>query len=474
MTVDYGPGLASVEQEIQQEALPVSGAVPGWLRGTLVRNGPGKFEVGPRQMRHWFDGLALLHKFSFADGRVDYASKFVHSPAYRHAEQRGTIGYAEFATDPCRSIFKRVTTFFSPEFGHNTCVSIARLADRFVALTESPMPIEFDPHTLKTLGLMHFDDKLPGIQTTPHPHLDTTDGSAINHAVSFGKTSRYNIFRIDPQRPQRSLIASLPTQEPAYIHSFSLSEQHIIVAEYPLVVNTLKLLLSGKSFAENLEWKPQRPTQFHVFRRRDGQHLATYRSAPFFCFHHVNAFEQDGAILVDLLAYPDATVIDKLYLDVLRHPQGDVTPVPGAQLRRYRLTPGQPRADYEVLSDECIELPTINYERSNGKPYRYTYATGLSPERPIDFLNQLVKVDVVSKTAQVWFEPGCYPGEPIFVAAPDAQAEDDGVVLSVVLDGRQGSSFLLILDGSSFQEVARATVEHVIPLGFHGLFFGDV
>jgi carotenoid cleavage dioxygenase-like enzyme len=473
MIDDYRPGLTSVEQEVQRDDLPVQGAIPAWLRGTLVRNGPGKFEVGARRMRHWFDGLALLHKFSFADGRVDYASKFVSSPAYSHARQHGKIGYAEFATDPCRSIFKRVTTLFAPEFGSNTCVSVAKLADRFVALTESPLPIEFDLRTLETVGVMPFDDDLTMQQTTPHPHLDTSDGAAINHAVSFGKTSRYNVYRIDPERPQRRLIASLPVSEPAYIHSFGLTERHIVIAEYPLVVNTLKLLLSGKAFAENLQWKPQRPAQFHVFRRNDGQHVGSYASAPFFCFHHVNAFEQDGALLVDLLAYPDATVIDKLYLDRLRNPQADTPPTPGAELRRYRLTPGQTSADYETLSDQRMELPTINYARSNGKPYRYMYANGLSAERPIDFLNQLVKVDVTDRTAQVWFEPGCYPGEPIFVAAPDAQAEDDGVVLSVVLDGRQGGSFLLVLDARSFTEIARATVEHAIPFGFHGLFFGE-
>ena len=32
------------------------------------------------------------------------------------------------------------------------------------------------------------------------------------------------------------------------------------------------------------------------------------------------------------------------------------------------------------------------------------------------------------------------------MAAPGAIGEDDGVVLSVVLDGRRGNSFLLVLD----------------------------
>jgi beta,beta-carotene 9',10'-dioxygenase len=62
------------------------------------------------------------------------------------------------------------------------------------------------------------------------------------------------------------------------------------------------------------------------------------------------------------------------------------------------------------------------------------------------------------------------PGEPVFVPSPDARREDDGVLLSVVLDGRTGSSFLLVLDASSLEELARAEVPHQIPFGFHGQY----
>ena len=58
-------------------------------------------------MRHWFDGLAMLHRFSFAGGAVSYANRFLRTKAYRGGARRAQISYREFATDPCRSIFKR-------------------------------------------------------------------------------------------------------------------------------------------------------------------------------------------------------------------------------------------------------------------------------------------------------------------------------------------------------------------------------
>lgn len=82
-----------------------------------------------------------------------------------------------------------------------------------------------------------------------------------------------------------------------------------------------------------------------------------------------------------------------------------------------------------------------------------------------------MKADVGKGTAGIWHQENCYPGEPIFVPSPDSDAEDEGVVLSVVLDASERNSFLLILDAHTFEEVARARVPHPMPYGFHGGFF---
>ena len=67
-----------------------------------------------------------------------------------------------------------------------------------------------------------------------------------------------------------------------------------------------------------------------------------------------------------------------------------------------------------------------------------------------------------------------YPGEPVFVPAPGATAEDDGVLLSVILDPERGTSSLLVLDAATLAERARAEVPHHIPHGFHGQYFGGL
>ena len=41
------------------------------------------------------------------------------------------------------------------------------------------------------------------------------------------------------------MIGSLPVKEPAYMHSFGLTERWLVLAEFPFVVNPLALALSG-------------------------------------------------------------------------------------------------------------------------------------------------------------------------------------------------------------------------------------
>jgi carotenoid cleavage dioxygenase-like enzyme len=97
---------------------------------------------------------------------------------------------------------------------------------------------------------------------------------------------------------------------------------------------------------------------------------------------------------------------------------------------------------------------------------------GLRGER--GFYDQLVKVDLRSGASTTWWAPGCYPGEGVFVGRPGRVAEDDGVVLSVVLDAARGTSFLLVLDAATLAEIARAELPHPVLLGYHGQFYDDL
>jgi beta,beta-carotene 9',10'-dioxygenase len=455
-------GFTSLEEEAAVDSLPVKGALPAWLTGALVRVTPAKLDVGGRRVDHWFDGLAMLNRFGFADGGVSYKSRFIRSRAYQEAEEGRLV--AGFATDPCRSIFKRVQAIFSPDVTDNPNVNLAQIGERYVAMTETPMPIEFDPETLETVGPVRYADKLRAHVSTAHPHHDPERGELVNYVARFSRVSEYVLYGLAAGGSKRRVIAKLPVERPAYMHAFGMSGRYLILSEYPLRVNPLRLAFSGKPFIENYVWDGAESTRFQVIDRETGELRGTYETDAFFCFHHVNAFERDGELVVDLIAYEDPSIIDSLYLDE-RGPRGSIPPT---ELRRYTIDLDGGGVRWEPLAEGTVELPRIDYGRRNTREYRFAYFTGTGDGA--EWIDRLVKVDVGDGSRVEWSEPGCYPGEPIFVRRPGASEEDGGVVLSVVLDAVAGRSFLLVLDAGSFEELARAEAPHHIPFGFHGQY----
>jgi beta,beta-carotene 9',10'-dioxygenase len=229
------------------------------------------------------------------------------------------------------------------------------------------------------------------------------------------------------------------------------------------------MLAQGKPFIEKFEWLPDEGSRFIVVDKTTGKIVSESQTEAFFAFHHINAFERDGEIIADFAAYPDADILNHMYLDKLRADGASLT---GGEFRRYRIPlSGNKRSTYELVTDENIEFPRINYDRSNSKPYGCVFGASIQ-SGTTGFYNQLTKFHVATGSIKKWHEADCYPGEPVFVAAPEAISEDAGAVLSVVFDSRSGTSFLLVLDGQSFEEIARISVPQHIPFGFHGQFFG--
>ena len=466
-TVGAELGFQDLDAELEPTELEVEGTLPEWLGGSLLRTGPARWDLPAGSVRHWFDGLAMLHRFAFADGRVTYANRFLRSRAFEAAERDGRLAYREFATDPCRSAFKRISTLFDgrSQMSDNGAVNVTRLGDQYLALTETPLPVAFDPRTLQTLGVR---GEPPADFSTAHPHHDPARGELVGHGIRVGARSSYVLYaQRDPA--DRRVVARFPVRRPAYQHSFGLTPRHAVIFEGPFVVNPLSLALADRPFIENFRWQPEQGTRFWVVDRERGGVAGPWTSEPFFCFHTVNAFEDGDDLVLDLCAYDDASIVQALGLGRLRAGE----PVPTPDLRRFRLplrAPGPIRG--EALSDAHIELPRIDYRRRNGRPYRTVFAID-AVNAPL-FGGGIVKLDVETGDADRWHEPGAYAGEPVYVPRPSAEREDDGVLLSVVLEPERGASSLLVLDAADLSEVARARVPHHIPFGFHGQHFGSV
>ncbi|TRY93272.1 hypothetical protein DNTS_021648 [Danionella cerebrum] len=503
----------------------VTGSIPPWLQGTLLRNGPGLFAVGNTSYNHWFDGMALIHSFTFKEGEVFYRSKFLKSETYKKNMAANRIVVSEFGTmvhpDPCKNIFSKAFTYLInaiPDFTDNGLINIIKYGDDYYASSEINYINQIDPWTLETLGRKNYRNHIAINLATAHPHYDE-EGNTYNMGTAIMNLGRpkYVIFKVPPNAAGKEKksqvlenveqIASIPFKSslyPSYFHSFGMTENYIIFVEQAFKLDILKL---ATAYFRDINWGSCLKFDYddinliHVIDKKTGKAVNTkYYTDPFVIFHHINAYEEDGHVVIDLITYKDSKLYDMFYIHNMNKGVQDFIETnkdfarPTSQrfvlpLNVDKDTPQNTnlvklqdttatamlREDGSVFCTpdtifEGIEMPGINY-KFNAKKYRYFYGTRVdwSPHP-----NKLAKMDVVSRTHTIWTEEECYPSEPVFVASPNAVDEDDGIILSSVVSfNPQRPPFLLVLDAKSFKEIARATIDAKIHMDLHGLFIHD-
>ncbi|XP_003977539.1 retinal Mueller cells isomerohydrolase [Takifugu rubripes] len=519
----YKKIFETVEELNEPIAATISGVIPTWLSGSLLRMGPGLFEVGDQPLHHLFDGQALIHKFDLKDGRVTYYRKFIRTDAYVRAMTENRVVITEFGTaaypDPCKNIFSRFFTYFKGiEVTDNCLVNIYTIGEDFYAVTETNFITKVDPDSLETLKKVDLSKYVSVNGITAHPHKDP-DGTVYNIGNCFGKNMSlaYNIVKIPPAPKDSTdafeksqVMVQLPSSErlkPSYIHSFGMTENYFVFVEPPVKINLLKFLsawsVRGATYMDCFESNETLGTWFHLATKEPAEYLSShkFRTSAFNVFHHINTYKDQDFIVVDLCTWKGHDfVYNYLYLANLRQEWEEVKKAamraPQPEVRRYVLPLDIHREDMgknlvslsyttatavlrsdgtiwlepEVLFSgprHAFEFPQINYSEYSGKMYRFAFGLGLNHFIP----DRIMKLNVQTKEMREWREEECYPSEPLFVATPGATDEDDGVLLSVVVKpGADRPGSLLVLDAKTLTEVGRAEVSVNIPVTLHGTY----
>lgn len=444
-------------------AARVDGAVPDWLRGEVVRTCPAVFDTAGWHARHWFDGLCMLYAWRIGAGGVDFRSRLLESEAARDAWQ-GKARLGSFGTPTDRPLWRRIVEPV-PHMTDNDNVNIVRMNGDLVALTEGSRQLIIDAPTLSPIGPARYaPGPLDGALMTAHPHLDIGRSKIVNVATAFGAGGVVSLYEQAVGTWRRELVASWRTAHIPYIHTFGLTPQHAILAAHPFTVKTSSMLWSSKGYIDHFTWRAQEGTRLIVIDRASGA-LREHVTEPFFCFHTVNAFERGEETVLDLLAYPDAGIVDALRVERMAAELPDLRP----SLVRLVMRPGVERARFEEIGDHGFEFPAIAYRRASGQPYRYAWGAADGPQAQ-GYPSAVVKIDLENGSSTAFADPGFIFGEPLFVGRPGGAAEDDGVLLSVgsARDGEH--AVLTVIDAASMTALAMAHIGSAIPLGFHGSF----
>jgi torulene dioxygenase len=266
-------GFENIPEQRTPVDLQIHGKIPPWLSGVLYRTGPGATRIPTTadptksvNVHHWFDGLALHHRFEIFPGgqRVSYRS---HSGAEDFQKQMADAGeYPAISFgqkgDPCQSIFRKFFTFFmtmrnlgtgpapSPS-GVNISVTLtpnmpgweAETRDLptpssgpryIVAKTDADALQLLDPSTLEPLRASTYkeiDPRLDGPLSSAHSCRDQATGDFYNYSLKFGgRFPTYKMFKIGGKDGKVDVLAEIKDAPASYIHSFAMTERYVILS----------------------------------------------------------------------------------------------------------------------------------------------------------------------------------------------------------------------------------------------------
>ncbi|XP_055886553.1 apocarotenoid-15,15'-oxygenase-like [Biomphalaria glabrata] len=474
-------------------------SLPSWLKGSLVRNGLGMFEIGPRTFLHAFDGFAKLASWKFSGNpTVLFSTKFIKSDFYRASKKAKTIApyLSNQSVSPGFNLIEKLLCLIRGVDNMNVNIYEFRNSNNgkteYAAMTDVWSVYKIGLENLTTeykaspkltsnknnawvLGKA-FLDLLSSAHPLPEPGTQNYLTFLTSVAVLPWVKSKISLVRINSLK-KRSVVSEWGVDRVPYMHSFSVTETKAILLANPFFVNIMCIMRKAEPFS-CLDWHPKENGTLYVINLKSGK-VMTITLHSFFSMHHVNAYDiNDQEIIMDISTYPSPDIINAFQLSVMRDPFARNSFDAQAHLRRFHIDLKTLQVHelqllpFPVLSlASRLDFPIIN-ENFRSKKYCYVYGLVLKSDN-VSFGNMaIVKKDMCySGTGdRTWQQPGHYPVEPWFVPRPGGTSEDDGLLLVPVLDGQKRQSYLAILDAVSLRLINRAYTPTHIPYSLHGRF----
>jgi carotenoid cleavage dioxygenase len=444
--------FAPVIEETTAFDLPVTGTIPAELTGRYLRNGPNPMGLDDPNY-HWFLGAGMVHGVRLRDGKAEwYRNRWVRSKAVAAA-----LG-EDWPGGPVHE---------NMDFAANT--HIIGHGGRTLATVEAgPLPYELT-YELDTVGSCDFGGSLPG-GFAAHTKLDHQTGEL--HAIAYyWAWDHVQHIIVSPAGRVRQ-TTDIPVSDGPMMHDFALTASYVLLLDLP-VTFSLNAVAAGRELP--YVWNPDHPARVGLLPRDGSGPVRWFEVEPCWVFHCLNAYDDDGRVVVDLCQYNESFDVSTLWAA-----HGPVT------LDRWTIDPAAGTVKQQRLDDRGQEFPRVD-DRIISRPHRYGYSAVIGEvNRAITvagdfsddaFANAILRHDLSRGTTQAReFGRDATVGEAVFApAAPDA-AEDDGYVMAFVHNPERGASDLLILAAQDFlgDPVATIHLPARVPLGFHGSWIPDL
>lgn len=439
----------------------LEGTVPSDIDGIYLRNTENPVHE-PIGRHHPFDGDGMIHQIVFSGGRTTYRNRFVRTRCFEAEQVAGEALWGGLADGPGTS--KR------PGFGAHGALKDAASTDVIVHAGKALATFYqcgegylLDPETLQNEGVAPW---VPIDGISAHPKVDEETGELL--FFNYSKHPPYMHYGVVDADGKLAQYVPVPLPGPRLPHDMTFSRNWAILNDLPVF------------WDEEL----MRHRNLHVVRLHDGvpsrfaliprsgnpEDIRWFEAAPTYVLHWLNAYEEGDEVIVDgyfqdnPTPRPDAFAEHGKFAHMMAFLDGHSLQT---RLHRWRFNLADGTTREERLDDRTVEFGMIN-QKYSGRKYRYAYSTVAKPGW---FLFEgFVKHDLeTGESIEIKLEPGRYASEAPFAPRVGAVDEDDGYLVSFVIDENRGTSECVLIDCKRFAEgpVCRIALPHKISSGTH-------
>jgi carotenoid cleavage dioxygenase len=407
----------------------------------------------------------MVHQIEFRDGRARYRNRYVRSRCFAAEQEAGGSLWGGLADPP--ALARR------PGFGAHGALKDSSSTDIVVhagrALStfyQCGEGYQLDPLTLETLGVAPWTP-IDGISA--HPKVDEVNGELL--FFNYSKHAPY--LHLGEVGPDNRLIrlTPVPLPGPRLPHDMAFTENYAILNDMPVFwdAKLLERNIHAVRFHEGL------PSRFALVpRHHKGGEIRWFEAAPTYVLHWLNAYEDGDEVILDGYFQEDPTPPPRkdappgfehmmAYLD-------EASFRPKLHRWRFNLKDGTTRE--ERLCDQTVEFGMIN-GRFGGRKYRYGYSTVTEPGWFL--FTGFVKHHLETGRTQEYRLPkGVYASEAPFAPRVGSTEEDDGYLVSFLIDENLGRSECVLIDARQIEAgpVCRIPLPHKLCSGTHAFWAG--
>jgi carotenoid cleavage dioxygenase-like enzyme len=438
----------------------IEGAIPADLDGVYLRNTQNPVH-NPLGFYHPFDGDGMIHQIEFVGGKASYRNRFVRTRGFQAEQEAEGPLWAGFADSPF--ITKRGGVGFTHAMKDNSSTDIVVHAGKAMSLFYMcGEGYRLDPLTLETVGLEGWVP-IDGISA----HAKVNEATGELYFFNYSAQAPHMHYGVVDKDNRLVSYMPVPLPGPRVVHDMAFSEHWSILNDFPVLFDP-----NGK-----LNLRRDMPSRFALVPRDGkGGEVRWFDAAPTFVEHWLNAYEEGDEVILDgyfqdepvpdAPAYYPAEVASKFAII-------DCAAI-GTRLHRWRfnLVDGTTREENLDKVRTNLEFGMFNPLYA-GRKYRYAYSAMMFPG--MFLMNGWVKHDLeTGESQELKLAAGRFCSETPFAPRVGGTDEDDGYLISFIIDENTNSSECWIIDAKKFEAgpVARIRLPAKISSGTHSCWAG--